>query len=603
MLDDLFVHAANPPPPPIIAWRPRTLDIQEWRASSGPDYKAVYAWRMKRLAWFRADKTGERLRGAMAYYAMPEHAAEFIMDWLDTYDPRKRDGSPKWMPFVFFPRQREFIDFLNQCNAEQENGQVEKCRDVGATWLACAWSVWAWIFVPGVAIGWGSRKEDLVDQAGILDSIFEKIRTLIKRLPREFLPTGFNPGAKDAMPFMRILNPVNGASIAGESGDNIGRGGRKSIYFKDESAHYERPEKIEAALGDNTNVQIDISSVNGLGNVFHRRAQAAQTWLPDTPMERGRVRKFVFAWSDHPDKTPEWHAARKAKFRSEGLEHVFAQEVDRNYAASVSNTVIDIEWIEAAVDAHLKLADRFKTAEGKAIDITSGMVNAGLDVADGGIDRNSLAIRKGIVLRQSVEWGDRDVGVTTRRVFDELRGIPGVECQYDSVGMGSTVKAEYNRIIDVLTEGKTDYERAQIVAKLPKMVPWSAGAGVLDPHFHLIEDDENTPFNEDFFANLKAQAWWSLRLRFWRTYQMVTDPTVKYPFDTLISLSSTIPMLQQVKEELAQPTRGQHANNLKMIIDKKPDNTKSPNLADAIVMAYFPLPMDFAIVAQGTTGQ
>ena len=51
---------------------------------------------------------------------------------------------------------------------------------------------------------------------------------------------------------MRIVNPQTGASITGESGDNIGRGGRKLCYFKDESAWYERPEKIEAALADNT---------------------------------------------------------------------------------------------------------------------------------------------------------------------------------------------------------------------------------------------------------------------------------------------------------------------------------------------------------------
>jgi hypothetical protein len=52
-----------------------------------------------------------------------------------------------------------------------------------------------------------------------------------------------------------------------EAGDNIGRGGRTLVYFKDESAHYEHPDLIEAALGDNTNVQIDISSVNGLGKL------------------------------------------------------------------------------------------------------------------------------------------------------------------------------------------------------------------------------------------------------------------------------------------------------------------------------------------------
>jgi phage terminase large subunit len=76
------------------------------------------------------------------------------------------------------------------------------------------------------------------------------------------LAEGFNPESDKHMSYMRIVNPENGATITGEAGDNIGRGGRKTIYFKDESAHYERPDKIEASLSENTRVQMDISSAS-----------------------------------------------------------------------------------------------------------------------------------------------------------------------------------------------------------------------------------------------------------------------------------------------------------------------------------------------------
>jgi hypothetical protein len=36
--------------------------------------------------------------------------------------------------------------------------------------------------------------------------------------------------------YMRIINPDNGATITGEAGDNIGRGGRTTMYFLDEWA-------------------------------------------------------------------------------------------------------------------------------------------------------------------------------------------------------------------------------------------------------------------------------------------------------------------------------------------------------------------------------
>lgn len=590
---DLIDFAADPPKPRVKPWKPNYLTVEEWRASGGPDYKAVLAWRIKTLKDLRADKGA--LRGAKAYYA--KHTAEFIMHWMDTYDPRRSAGL-KWMPFILFERQYQAVRFLDQLEEDQQNGLFEKARDMGVTWIACAWQTHRWLFKGGFAGGFGSRKEDLVDQPGIVDSIFEKIRMLVRRVPDIFLPEGFNPVDKNSMPFMRVMNPANGATIAGESGDNIGRGGRKSVYMVDEAAHIERPEKIEASLGDNTNVRIDISSVNGLGNVFYRRARAAVLWVPGEQIEPGKVRKFVFDWRDHPEKTQEWYDRRKQRYIDEGLEHVFAQEVDRNYAASVENTVIPVEWIWAAVDADEKLK----------LDISGGHA-AGLDVADGGVDRNALAIRKSIKLNNVVEWGARDPGVSTRMVLDTLADFPGIRCEYDCIGVGVSVKSEYNRVFETLQLAKSKDPEDRRIDKLPVLNPWNAGAKVLNPRYNVIEDDEESPYNGDFFGNLKAQAWWALRTRFWRTFQMVRAlekpeqfGKIVYPVDSLISISSKIPLLSQLVDELAQPTRGQSASTLKMIINKQPENTKSPNLADAVVMAYYPLPTDFAVAVMGSYG-
>jgi hypothetical protein len=77
---------------------------------------------------------------------------------------------------------------------------------------------------------------------------------------------------------MKVVNLENGSTITGDVGDSIGRGGRKTLYFVDEAAHLEHPEMVEAALSENTRVRIDISSVAGLGNVFHRKREAATDW-------------------------------------------------------------------------------------------------------------------------------------------------------------------------------------------------------------------------------------------------------------------------------------------------------------------------------------
>lgn len=554
-----------------LVWRPRPLEREEWP----PDYKAVYRWRTRMLRELTADPG--KLASARAYYAT--RPAEFIMDWLDTYDPRKspNNANPqlrgeKWMPFVFFKRQEDVIGFFESCSHSQESGLVEKCRDFGLTWLACGYSVWRWLFIKNDAIGWGSRKESLVDKPGDPDSIFEKIRLMLKRMPKIWMPAGFSWGRHST--FMKLLNPENGAIIAGEAGDNIGRGGRRSCYFLDEAAHLERAEKVEAALGDNTNVRIDISSVNGVGNVFHRRRENGVVWTPDSNIEPGYIRVFIADWRDHPLKTQEWYDKRKARYEREGMAHIFAQEVDRNYAAAVSNVVIPYDWIEAAVNAHIDI-DYLRDAVPEHLNEWY----AGLDVADEGNDRNALTLREWVIWRSVDEWGERDPGLTARKAILACREHSGhITCMYDCIGVGSGVKTEYNRL--TTDEGVVD------AYKIP-FIPWNAGASVINPWERIIPDDNESLQNKDFFDNLKAQAWWSLRTRFYKTFKARTEGAV-YPVDELISLDGSMRLLEQLKKELAQPTVG-HSSRLKLLIEKKPDGMRSPNLADSGVLAFFPV--------------
>ena len=569
----------------IHPWRPHPLGADEWP----PNYPAVYRWRSKVLKQLISDSNV--LKAAKVYYST--HPAEFIMDWMDTYDPRKSptNANPalrgeKWMPFVFFKRQKDVIDFFESCSHDQTSGLVEKCRDFGLTWLACGYSVWRWLFIKNDAIGWGSRKETLVDKPGDPDSIFEKIRLMLKRLPRIWLPAGFSWGRNST--YMKLLNPENGAIIAGEAGDNIGRGGRRSIYMVDESAHIERPEKVEAALGDNTNVRIDISSVNGVGNVFHRRRENGVIWSPDVKdYPFGFVRVFIADWRDHPLKTQEWYDARKARYEREGMAHIFAQEVDRNYAAAVSNTVIPYQWVEASIDAHIKLPWFAEALEAHKDDWY-----AGLDVADEGNDRNALTLRQWVIWRDVQEWGERDPGISARKAVLACREHKGhISCQYDCIGVGSGVKTEYNRL--------TTDEGVISAHEIP-FIPWNAGASVLNPFERIIPDDNESLQNKDFFDNLKAQAWWSIRTRFYKTFKAVTEG-VRYNPDELISIDSRITLLEQLKKELIQPTVG-HSSRLKLLIEKKPDGMRSPNLADSGVMAFFPVTDGSTTILTGSYG-
>ena len=554
--------------------RPTPHNADNWP----PDYDAIYRWRRDMLIKLNGDKRA--VSAAKKYYST--RPVEFIVDWMDTYDPRKRNR--KWMPFIFFERQAEFIRFLKSLDDEQECGLNEKSRDMGATWGACAYSVWCFIFIPGDATGWGSRKESLVDKLGEPDSIFEKLRLLIKRLPKIFQPEGFNE--KRDSTYMKLLNPENGAVISGESGDNIGRGGRKARYFKDEAAFYEHPEKIEAALGDNTHVQIDISSVNGLGTVFQNRREHGVEWQEGTVMPKGYPRVFVMDWRHHPEKTQEWYDIRKSKYVREGMAHVFAQEVDRDPSAAVSNIIIQMEWIKSAMDAHIDVP-----YFAKAVPENTGQWVAGLDVADEGLDRNSLSIREWVIWRSCEEWGERDTAVTARRAIAACRPYAGrIECMYDCVGVGSGVKSEYNRL--------TKDDKIIDADEIP-FVPWNAGAKVLNPFERIIPDDDKALTNFDYYDNLKAQGWSSLGTRFYKTFMARTEGAIYDPYE-LISLDSTLPLLDKLCKELAQPTRGR-SSRMKMLVEKR-KNGKSPNCADSGMQTFFPVSHDNGEVQIGKYG-
>lgn len=80
-----------------------------------------------------------------------------------------------------------------------------------------------------------------------------------------------------------------------------------------------------------------------------------------------------------------------------------------------------------------------------------------------------------------------------------------------------------------------------------------------------------------------------MRTRFQKTYRAVTEG-MEFDPDEIISISGTMKKKDKLVIELSQPT---HTVNVvgKIVVDKKPDGTKSPNLADSAMIAYAPMEM------------
>lgn len=380
-----------------------------------PDYDAVVRERAARLERLRADpEYANVVAGLKAYYK--EHPAEFISDWGFTFDPRRaEEGLNPNIPFILFPKQVEFIGWVYDRWRGKEPGLVEKSRDMGITWLCVGFAVWMWMFFGGSVAGFGSRVEDLVDKIGDPKSIFWKVRYFIEMLPAEFKPAGYNP--KFHAPFMRVLNPDAGSAIVGEAGDNIGRGGRSSIHFLDEAAHVEHPEAVEAALSQNSNCRIDVSTPNGAGNLFYRKRHG------------GKIKVFVFDWRDDPRKGEDWYAKQVAELDAVTL----AQEVDRDYEGSADDTWIPGDIVNAAM------------RRGPADVMGVGNLRVGVDCARFGNDKTVLTFRRGRLLIKQESRGQLDIVQAASWVRNEVRafvrgtGLQLEQIAVDTIGVGAGV--------------------------------------------------------------------------------------------------------------------------------------------------------------------
>ena len=249
---------------------------------AAPDYTPIYEYRAAALKKLHASRGA--IPAVMDFYR--SRPVDFINDWGMTFDPRKDEE--KQSPFILFPRQAEYINWVFGLWKQRKRGLGEKSREVGFTWLSAAAAAHLWLFYDNTVVGFGSRKKELVDNGDDdPDSIFWKVRFYIDNLPEIFLPPEWTSGRKS----MVVPNRANGAVIKGEIGDEIGRGGRSSLYFADEFAHLEHQDMAESALSQNTDCRVYISTVNGVGNLFYK----LRHFLP-------RDQIFIFDWTDDPRK-------------------------------------------------------------------------------------------------------------------------------------------------------------------------------------------------------------------------------------------------------------------------------------------------------------
>lgn len=547
-----------------------------------PDYGSLWKKRIQRLARMRNPEpdpvtkiTGPQYLQALKVY-YPTHKADFIDDWGVTVDPRNVGSSrPILMPFMLFPKQRDFIGFIDEGLLMSQHGSGDgilvKSRDCGASWLAMAYAITLCLFYSNMTVGFGSAKEDKVDRSGDPTCLFYKGRQFLRYLPLEFRGPW---NAKKHTAHMRIEIPHTEGAVIGEAGDNMGVGGRAALYFVDEAALVERPKLVDAALSNVTRCRIEMSSVRGLDNVFAQRARG------------GKIRRFDFHYSHDPRKINLTGTVRTVKhITKKGVVHdvevkpgdkypdfkefydsmdvmIRNQELECDFLASISGGVIEAAWIQAAVGAAERLGVK-----------PTGDRCASFDVADQGSDMNAVSIRHGILLEHCEEWSGSNINpmISIRHAFDICDRYNTKRLKYDASGMGGTWH-EYFALVNA--------ERVRAGKHEIEVEKFQGGAAVMDPESIAPGTDRT---NEDYFENLKAQCWMTIRIRFMETFKALAGE--EYDPENIISISPGIEIRDKLISELAQPTR-KWSKNGKLMIDKTPDGVASPNNADSVMQNF-----------------
>jgi hypothetical protein len=469
--------------------------------------------------------------------------------WVWTYDPRligKPGGA--YVKFKLWPKQRDTVQWLRDRLAAEEEGLLEKSRDVGATYLTAGFALHQWLFTPGFKATFGSRKVDYVDKKDNPDSIFAKLRIMLRRLPNEMLPKGFNWAAHDN--YMRIVNPENGAVISGEGGEDMGRGGRSSLYVLDEAAFVPNAETVEKALSGNTDCVIWVSSVNGMGNLFARKRHSILK-----PHQIARLH-----WRDDPRKTEEWAAAKQASFSDPTT---WAAEYDIDYSASVEGICIPALWVESAKRLR-KLEPRL---EGSNRCVIGGDVGAG--------KAKSVAIpRRGPIVETPQSRGEPDTTDTAHWMLDIARDTGAKLLNFDAPGVGAGVSSTLMKH----------------PIKGLAVTPVNTGT----PPSNMRWPDGRT--SEEVFGNQKAELWWLCRTALQRSHEHVLfiegrEGGKEHPLTDLLALPSGDRESDALCMQLSL-VKWERNERGKIVIEKKEALKRrgiaSPDYADALMLTFGP---------------
>lgn len=214
--------------------------------------------------------------------------------WIDLFCWTKNlDKDPAIYPFICYDFQEDFIRKIVSAIDGKRDILLEKSREMGASWMVLYVFTHKWKYEDGSDFRVGSRKEEFVDKARVMDTLFEKMRLVIEKMPLWMLPKDYTWRIDST--YMKIHNPQLGNTIIGESAnEDFGSGGRSKAVLLDEFSKWDVgiADAAWTATGDVTKCRIPVSTPKGSGNKFAMLANGTNI----------KIEKVTLPWVLHPIK-------------------------------------------------------------------------------------------------------------------------------------------------------------------------------------------------------------------------------------------------------------------------------------------------------------
>lgn len=321
--------------PPLEPLRPPShyaLEVDA-RALAVEERAAAEAW-LQRVLWY--SRYSARAAQVLEHAACGEDFGRFCDRWVEVEDPRLHITR---VPMVLYPHQRRVIsEIARACARRGAQVVVEKSREMGISWLICAWIVWRFIYHPGFGALFLSRTERAVDD-GTTDSLLGKCRYILEHLP-PWLAGEYE--SRHLHLETQGMGAYQGGRIAGEgSSDTTTAGTRQTIAIVDEAALLPRGGyAIRKSLTSVARSCVWISTPRGASNAFAQMARS------------GSIPRVRVHWSEHPHKRCScigehvgcWYAATTATMPREDI----ASELEIAYEGSVHGAL----WPQMTRAAH-----------------------------------------------------------------------------------------------------------------------------------------------------------------------------------------------------------------------------------------------------------